>query len=101
MVEIELVTPALLNRRVPVNESVVGRDVLSVGAAAPKLCKVDSAHAAADVGEKSTSPPALLAVAFELGIGDDEDAFFCSSAVPAILKSKLFSMFLLNFFLTR
>ncbi len=59
----------------PVNESVEGRGPLSVGAAAPKLCNVDSAHAAADVGEKSTSPP-LDAEAFGLGTGDDEDGFF-------------------------
>ena len=80
----------MLKRRVPVNESVVGRDPFSFGAAAPKLCNVDSAQAAADVGEKSTSPPALFDVAFGLGIGEDEEDFFRCSAVPVMLKSGLF-----------
>ena len=69
-------TTPWLKRRVPVNDSVVGRDALSVGAAAPKLCNVDKAQAAADVGEKSTSPPALVDVPFEVGIGEDEVGFF-------------------------
>ena len=77
LLESEFATPALLKRRVPVKESVVGRDPLSVGAAAPKLCNVDSAQAAADVGEKSASPPELFAVAVGFGIGEDEDGFFC------------------------
>jgi hypothetical protein len=75
-VESALVTPTLLKRRVPVNESVVGRDPLSFGAAAPKLCKVDNAQAAADVGEKRSLPLVLFAVAFGLGTGEDDDVFF-------------------------
>lgn len=69
----------------PVNDSVDGRDALSVGAAAPKLCNVDRAQAAADVGEKRTSPPALVAAPFEVGIGEDD--FFGWSVVPDMLKS--------------
>ncbi len=71
-----LATPALLKRRVPVNESIDGRGPLSLGAAAPKLWSVDNAQAAADVGENSTSPLPLLAVAFGFGTGDDEAGFF-------------------------
>ena len=82
----EVVTSPLLKRRVPVNDSAVGRDAVSVGAAAPKLCKVDRAQAAADVGEKSTSPAALVDAPFALGIGEEEDGFFCSSVVPDILR---------------
>ena len=70
-----LITPALLKRRVPVNESVVGRGPLSLGAAAPKLCNVDSAHAAADVGENKSPPLVLFAVELGFGTGEEEVVF--------------------------
>lgn len=59
-----LVALVLLKRRVPISESVLGRDPFPFGAAAPKLCNVDNAQAAADVGEKRSSPAALVVVRF-------------------------------------
>ena len=76
IVESAVLEATLLKRRVPVNESVVGRDLVSFGAAAPKLCNVDSAQAAADVGEKRSPPLVPFAVTFGLGTGEDEDVFF-------------------------
>jgi hypothetical protein len=59
----------------------VGRDPFSFGAAAPKLCNVDNAQAAADVGEKRSPPLVLFAMAFEAGTGEDEEIFFSSIEV--------------------
>jgi len=86
-------TLPLLKRRVPVSESVVGRCPLSFGgAAAPKLCKVDSAQAAADVGE-NRSPPLLLFTAtlplpaLLVAAGEDDVFFFNGTPTSAIIKS--------------
>ena len=79
-------TLELLKRRVPVSESVVGRDPFPFGAAAPKLCNVDSAQAAADVGENRSSPVVLCAVRFGLGTGEQEDDFFPSRPTPDIFN---------------
>jgi hypothetical protein len=81
----------LLKRRVPVSESVVGRCPLSFGgAAAPKLCKVDSAQAAADVGE-NRSPPLLLFTAtlpaLLVAAAGDDFFFFNGTPTSAIIKS--------------
>lgn len=52
---------APLNSRVPVSALTSGRlAVLWGGAAAPKLCIVESAHAAADVGENISSGAPLV-----------------------------------------
>ena len=72
---VESALAVLLKRRVPVNESAVGREP-SFGAAAPKLCRVDSAQAAADVGEKRSPAFGLLAVTFGLGTGEDDEVLF-------------------------
>jgi hypothetical protein len=47
----------VLKRRVPVKESPLGRGAVSAEVAAPKLCRVESAQAAADVGENNSWGP--------------------------------------------